>query len=248
MWLGYPNIASAAVGVLPTILHHWRRPMSDRDQTLTAARFSERIRTATWGQHGDAESSPYMDALMDGRLDRDQYAALVGQLWFVYRELEATAGTWAGDTIVAAFLDERLDRRSRLEADLAVLLGAGWRSSLAALPETEAYVARLEEVGASWGLGLVAHHYTRYLGDLSGGQFIGRVVREVYGLDRDRGASFYAFEIPEPGAWKESYRRRLDELELDEAEAARTIDEVREAYRLNTELLAGLGRQVLGER
>ncbi len=222
--------------------------MSELDALTAAVRLSERIREATWGQHGDAEHSSYMDALMGKRLDREQYAQMVVQLWFVYRELEAAGSAWVGDPAIAPFLDARLDRTARLEADLEVLLGAGWRDRVVAMPETEAYVARIAEVGRTWGLGYVAHHYTRYLGDLSGGQFIGRVVRDAYQLERDRGAAFYTFEIPEPGAWKEAYRRRLDELEVDDDEAQRAIEEVREAYRLNTELLAALGHEVLGAR
>ncbi len=65
---------------------------------------------------------------------------------------------------------------------------------------------------AEWGGLYVAHHYTRYLGDLSGGQAIGRI------LDRDfdlggRGISFYSFEsVPKPKPYKDAYRARLDAL------------------------------------
>lgn len=224
--------------------------MTHTDEAVSApTRFSERLRAATWGGHGDAESVSFMDELMGGRLDVTQYAELVVQLWFVYRELEDPVARLAGDPLAGPFIDPALLRRSALEADLEVLLGEGWRDGAVPTPETQAYLERLHEVAAEWPAGYVAHHYTRYLGDLSGGQFIGKFVRTTYGLTDDRGAAFYRFgEIREPGAWKERYRERLDALPLEADEAERMIAEVRAAYRHNTAVLAGLGERVLGSR
>jgi heme oxygenase len=220
------------------------------DDAVTAPpRFSDRIREATWGDHSDAEHSSFMEELMGKRLDRAQYAEMVVQMWFVYRELEAHGARLSDDAVVAPFLDSGLLRTDRIAGDLDVLLGEGWIAAATPTAETQEYVDRLAEVGTTWPSGYVAHHYTRYLGDLSGGQFIGKVVRSIYDLTDDEGAAFYRFpDIHEPGAWKESYRRRLDEMDLDADEEARVIAEIRKAYRLNTALLAGLGQRVLGRR
>ena len=87
---------------------------------------------------------------------------------------------------------------------------------------------------------LVAHHYTRYLGDLSGGRILARAVRQGF-PDRslaDGGLDFYAFAgIPAPVRWKRAYRERLDALELDREADDAMLAEVREAFRLNHALL-----------
>jgi hypothetical protein len=70
----------------------------------------------------------------------------------------------------------------------------------------------------------VAHHYTRYLGDLSGGQAIGRIIGREFGLDGGVGTAFYSFsEVPKPKLYKDAYRARLDALPLDDVQRARVL-------------------------
>ena len=65
-------------------------------------------------------------------------------------------------------------------------------------------------MAATWPGGFVAHHYTRYLGDLSGGIFIGRVMQRRFGFDTN-GIGFYLFaDIADPRAFKDVYREQLD--------------------------------------
>ena len=55
-----------------------------------------------------------------------------------------------------------------------------------------------------WAGGFVAHHYTRYLGDLSGGQAIGRLMKRHFGFETN-GILFYLFDqIADPKAFKET--------------------------------------------
>lgn len=219
--------------------------MTQTDETvIVPTRFSEQIRAATWGDHGKAEHASYMDELTGGRLTQYEYAEMVVQMWFVYGALERSGAALAADPAVAPFLDPALLRTAALEADLEVLLGEDWRADATPTVETEAYVARLEEV-ASWPGGFVAHHYTRYMGDLSGGQFIGRLVSRLYELTPEAGAAFYDFAaIDDAKAFKEIYRERLDAAPFDDAERLRVIDEIHAAYAFNTELLVGLGTRL----
>jgi heme oxygenase len=87
----------------------------------------------------------------------------------------------------------------------------------------------------------VAHSYTRYLGDLSGGQVIGRMVQRHYGV-ADEGVGFYAFpQIPKPKPFKDLYRERVDALALTPAERELVVEEARAAFRHNRALFAALG-------
>ena len=107
---------------------------------------------------------------------------------------------------------------------------------------TKEYANCIRETRTDFGR-YIAHHYTRYLGDLSGGQFIGRVMARRFGFETN-GIGFYVFdEIADPGAFKDVYREQLDAVPWDDAEKACVIDEVLVAYDFNTELFEELDRQ-----
>lgn len=200
---------------------------------------SDVLREATARAHERAERSAFVTELMDGRLDADAYVALAGQLLFVYRALESAGDRLASHPVAAAVLDERLRRTPSLESDL-VALGVD-PSELSMLPATADYVAAIEASGHD-AARFVAHHYTRYLGDLSGGQIIASKLRNLYGVSEDA-LTFYRFDgIDKLKRYKDGYRDRLDALELgDEATDALTAEAIR-AFEFNQELFAALER------
>ncbi|GAA2252273.1 MULTISPECIES: biliverdin-producing heme oxygenase [Kitasatospora] len=202
------------------------------------------LRAASSAEHEAAEHSTFMSHLLGGRLGRDAYAELSGQLWFVYRALEGRAAELARHPVAGPFIDPALFRTASLEHDLEHLRGPGWRSALTPLPATAVYTARIEELAADWPNGYLAHHYTRYLGDLSGGQIIRGVAERTWGFERKgAGVRFYVFEeVGNPAAFKRGYRARLDAagLAMDEVERRRVVDECRRAFALNSAVFADL--------
>lgn len=205
--------------------------------------FSQALRERTWSGHSDSEGAGFMTDLMKGEGTRDDYIALVAQHYFIYEAIEGAEKVFAGDDVVAQFATPRLTRLPALEADLEYLLGSDWRDQITPLPTTVAYVDRIQRVAADrWSGGFIAHHYTRYLGDLSGGQFIRKVMQRRFGFETN-GVGFYLFdEIADPKEFKETYRDELDAVTWDDAERERVIDEVLLAYRFNTELFDDLAR------
>ncbi|MEV8273486.1 biliverdin-producing heme oxygenase [Microbacterium sp. NPDC077184] len=202
--------------------------------------FSTALRERSSGAHSTSEQAGFMADLMKGEGTRDDYVALVAQHWFIYDALEAAADRMREDPIAAPFITDKLTRLPALEADLSFLLGPQWRDRITPLPTTQRYVERITQVGRTWPGGFVAHHYTRYLGDLSGGQFIGRLMARRFGFETN-GIGFYLFDdIADPKAFKEIYREQLDAAPWDADEQARVIDEVLLAYRFNTELFDDL--------
>jgi heme oxygenase len=208
---------------------------------VTVVPFSQALRERTWSGHGESEGAGFMHDLMTGKGTREDYVALVVQHYFVYEAIESAAERFRDNAEAQPFLSDQLTRMPALEADLAFLLGDDWRSQIAPLPTTERYVARIREIEAEgWAGGFVAHHYTRYLGDLSGGQAIGRLMQRHFGFETN-GILFYLFDqIADPKAFKETYREQLDAAAWDAVERERVIDEVIYAYRLNTELFEDL--------
>ena len=202
--------------------------------------FSTALRERSRAAHSGSEHAGFMADLMRGKGTREDYVDLVAQHWFIYETLEAAADAMRDDPIAAPFITEKLTRLPALEADLAYLIGDDWRSRITPLPTTERYVARIEEVASTWPGGFVAHHYTRYLGDLSGGQFIGKIMARQFELGSND-IGFYVFdEIADPAAFKDVYREQLDAAPWDAVEAERVIDEVLLAYQFNTDLFVDL--------
>lgn len=207
----------------------------------TSLPFSAAIREATWGAHGDAEGATYLGDLMQGKLDLRRYADMVAQHHYAYEALEAANDAMRDDPVGGPFVDDRLDRGAALVADLEATLGAGWRDEIAPSAATTAYVDRINEVCSTWAGGFVAHHYVRYLGDLSGGQMMRGRIEELYSIDAGTGTAFYDFPLlGDLTAYKEAYRAKLDAAPWDEEERGRIIEEILLGYHHNTRVLVEL--------
>ncbi|MFC8454269.1 heme oxygenase (biliverdin-producing) [Kitasatospora sp. NPDC057223] len=212
-------------------------PSPEQPGSEQPAPFSTVLRTASSQEHEAAEQSSFMSRLLGGRLGIEAYADLTGQLWFVYRALEGRNAELAGHPVAGPFIDPALLRTAAIERDLRHLRGPDWRTGLDPLPATAAYVARVEELAATWPAGYIAHHYTRYLGDLSGGQIIRGIAEKTWGFERKGdGVHFYVFdEVANPAAFKREYRAKLDAagLALDDIERRRVVEECKQAFTLN---------------
>jgi len=213
------------------------------DPTATTTPFSTLIRTASHEQHTEAESSTFMSDMLGGRLGVDAYTRYTEQLWFVYRALEDGAQALREDPLAGPFVQPELMRTAELERDLTHLRGEGWREGLEPLPATAAYAARVARCAREWPAGYIAHHYTRYLGDLSGGQIIRGTAEKTWGFERKGdGVRFYVFEqIPNPAAFKREYRELLDAVDADDLEKQRIVEECKRAFALNTAVFRELG-------
>ena len=207
--------------------------------------FSVVVRESSWGDHSDSEGASFMEDIMRGKATKQDYIDLSVQHYFMYEALEAATAQYADNATMASFHRSELERLDALKVDLAHLIGADWAEKIAPVPATAAYAARIREVAAEgWVAGIVAHHYTRYLGDLSGGQIIARRVSKQHDLET-AGVSFYDFTtLGSLTDFKNEYRGALDALGamLPAEEQQRMLDEVRAAYGFNTAVFVDLGK------
>lgn len=209
----------------------------------TGVRFSEVLRLATAGAHRAAERNAFFGSLLTGKLPIESYGRLIVQHRAIYEALESFNWPMSMDDVAGEFVQDDVVRLPALERDLLAVLGADWRERPEAeiLPSTVEYCDRIRTVGTEWPAGWVAHQYVRYLGDLSGGFYIGSGIEKAFGIDSSSGTSFYDFpKVDDPAAWKEAYRVRLDTAPWDLDEQERVTDEVLEAYRLNSAVFADL--------
>ncbi|GAA4641518.1 heme oxygenase (biliverdin-producing) [Gordonia humi] len=204
------------------------------EDTLSAA-----MKKGSAVEHEQAEGSSYMAALLDGRMDAAGYIAYLQRLRLVYDALESTGRALADDPIASAVIDPALDRLPAIDADLQHWAPNGVPEVVS--PAAAAYVERITD-SVTWGGAFVAHHYTRYLGDLSGGQAIGRILDRSFDLD-GAGIAFYAFdEVGKVKPYKDRYRDRLDQVgaAMSYDDRQRLVDEVRLSFGFNQALFEEL--------
>lgn len=200
---------------------------------------SQILREVSFGGHeAPTEKAPepnYHTAFLRGGLNLAGIAAQFAHHFLMYEALESATRTHAQQKgeFFAFWLPE-LHRLPAVESDLQYWLGDDWQAQVRekyAADGINQYVARIEEVAPHDFPRYVAHHYTRYLADLSGGFMIAKMFRKHYG---EAGTSFYSFpEIADPKQYKNDYRQLLDSLDFSDDEKQVIAEETRLAYELN---------------
>lgn len=206
--------------------------VSDAPCSLSAA-----MRDGSQEAHDAAEGSSFVSELLGGAVNARGYLDYLLRLRMVYSELENALRAQRCDTLVSAVFDPALERQTALDSDIEY-----WSAGVPVTIDSPAARAYCERIATASGGALLAHHYTRYLGDLSGGQAIGRILNRVFELDGN-GLSFYEFPM-RAKPYKDAYRARLDALSLDSEEAKHVVDEVKVAFRLNQELFDELAKNL----
>lgn len=193
-----------------------------------------RLREETRAEHHAAERGGFVHALMRGQLTRERYASYLLALWAIYDALEASLQRHAGHPVVGLLALPELYRSPAIAADLGDQfdLAPGARPLV---PAAVAYVERLYRLADAAPSLLVAHAYTRYLGDLSGGQILRLGAARALGLPPDAphgapGLAFYDFPLREVDPYKQLVRARLDALPINAGQAAAIISEARWAF------------------
>lgn len=205
---------------------------------------SEALKTETAAAHTRAEDSAFVEQLIAGGACAPAFTALVAQQLVFYRAMEDVLHRhYLDDPLVGAVADRKLDRVPALELDMAHHFGPDYDVRLATgeiriCPATTAYATAFTTAHSPEMM--LANHYVRYLGDLSGGQIIARMVGRHYGIP-DEGLHFYRFaEIPKPRPYKDAYRARLDALDLTPVQRGRVIEAAVESFEQNRRIFADL--------
>lgn len=184
-----------------------------------------------------------MRALLSGRLPLAAYRALLVNLRTIYAALEHELGLRRGELAGFGADLAALRRTPALDSDIAWLDAVVAGAPVAPQAATTAYVERLGRLGRERPMLLVAHAYVRYLGDLHGGQVLGRIVGQKLGA----ATAFYEFgSAPEVAGLIARFRTALDGLALDDAERALMVDEARSAFERHVALFDGLENPCAG--
>lgn len=166
--------------------------------------------TRTQALHVRAERSGIVQDILRGQVSRSGYALFLRNLLPIYEALETGLEAHREASSVAFFAEPRLYRAASLASDLDAIAGRAWTKELPVLAETDAYVAHLTALATGDGTRLVPHAYARYLGDMSGGQILKRLLTKSLSLTPAM-LTFYDFpHIADIASFKAAFRDALD--------------------------------------
>ena len=196
------------------------------------------LKVGTKRSHTAAENTKFVASFLRGVVDEDSYKTLMRDFYFVYSAIEEEMQRLEDDGFLSAINFPELNRVEAIKKDLRYYYGPNWSTVIKPSEACIRYVERIHEVADSnEPYLLVGHHYTRYLGDLSGGQILKNIAEKALDLPKDTGLCFYEFPDIFSSAmkkqFKKTYRKALDDLPLDESQKNAIITEANYAFRLN---------------
>ncbi|VXD24175.1 biliverdin-producing heme oxygenase [Planktothrix paucivesiculata] len=195
------------------------------------------LREGTKKSHTMAENVGFIKCFLKGTVEKTSYRKLAGNLYFVYSAMEEEMERHRNHPILSKLYFPELNRKQSLEQDLYFYHGANWKEEVQPSEATKSYVARIREISNSEPELLIAHLYTRYLGDLSGGQILKGIAQNAMNLQDGQGTQFYEFnDIPDEKAFKVNYRQQMDSVDIDQDTATRIVDEANDAFGMNMKM------------
>ncbi len=190
------------------------------------------LRDSTSQAHREAEGADFIKKLFRGSFSEGEYRGYLWALREIYRVLEEEMHRCQDDPALELVFFPELFRSQALEQDLQA-----WTQGLELpiSPELKravsAYTEHLQELGKSGPQLLVAHAYVRYLGDLSGGEILGRVLRSRF---EGHSFEFHDYEFSDFDQKKNLYRERLDQIgEMMPEQIEALCEEAATAFKLN---------------
>lgn len=201
---------------------------------------ADELRDATGDLHARAERTGVIGRLLRGQGSRTGYVLLLRNLLPAYRALERGLEAHRTAPFIAGLARREVYRGDAIARDLTYLHGIAFELELPLLPAGAAYSQRIEQVAGGEPYRLVAHAYTRYLGDLSGGQLLARSLQRSLSLQQ-AGLSFLDFPaIPRRAEFKALYRAAIDAVAPDACTRHAIVNEARAAFAYNIRISAGV--------
>ena len=204
-----------------------------------AVALARQLREGTKKSHTMAENTGFISCFLKGVVDKSSYRNLLADLYFVYSAMEEEIEKLCENShpIISPIGFKELFRKKKLEQDLSFYFGSNWSELVKPSKPAVEYEARIREIAKDNPELLIGHHYSRYIGDLSGGQLLKTITKKAMNLPGDDGLSFYIFEeISDEKEFKIKYRNTLDNLPIDQKIADSIIEEANRSFKYNMDI------------
>jgi len=203
---------------------------------LRPASLIEALRERTKQLHAVAERTGIVAEILHRRASLAGYALLLRNLLPVYSTMEQALAAHRTTAVTGLLVRPELDRTGAIASDLRMIAELHEIGDLPQLPQATRYADAIRQASEGTGIGLIAHAYARYLGDLSGGQILKKLLERSLNLPPEA-LAFYDFpEIPDIAAFKSCYRAAINRAGDELGDFDPVADEGARAFELNIEL------------
>ncbi|GJJ75189.1 heme oxygenase (biliverdin-producing, ferredoxin) [Entomortierella parvispora] len=200
--------------------------------------------------HAEAGRSKFMKYFFKGEVSLATYGRFLVSLYQVYNALEQALDEHRENAQLALlYFPRELSRKAALEQDLEFFNGPQWREMIQTItPAQRAYIDAIQRCASSPTPELLAAHaYVRYLGDLSGGQVLAKRLQKFNDLPEDQGVAFYHFPLIEDNdMFKEMFRKRLNQIEVDDTLREQIIQEAKDTFLRNIDMFCEFDSELEG--
>ena len=223
-----------------------KQVLSKQNQKMTT-NLAAQLREGTSKSHSMAENVSFVKSFLSGIVDKESYRKLTANLYFIYSALEEEMQKHKDHPLIKPIYFAELNRKKNLERDLEHYYGENWKSLIVISEATQSYVNRIQTVSQQKPELLIAHAYTRYLGDLSGGQLLKKIAQRALNISEGQpGLSFYEFyEINDEQGFKQKYKNALDSLDLDSPSIDQIIAEANVSFTMNMKMFQELETSII---
>ncbi|KAI8093687.1 heme oxygenase-domain-containing protein [Halteromyces radiatus] len=219
-----------------------------QEEILEDPQLAQKMREGTKVVHRAAETSVFTRRFLKGDITREEYGRYILSLYFVYQKMEALLQQHKDHPAVKLIhFPTELNREQALLQDLEFFYGKEGAikqvtDTKNVTPAVKSYVDAMEQACAKEPALLIAHSYSRYLGDLSGGQILAkRLKTAILGLkptdvawDTKDGLAFYHFEqLGNQAEFKDFYRQRLNGAHVNATTRDMIVSEAVRSFELN---------------
>ncbi|KAG0335279.1 hypothetical protein BG004_000059 [Podila humilis] len=207
------------------------------------------LKEGTKSVHAEAERSKFVRYFFKGEISAATYGRFLISLYQVYTALEkALDANKDNASLQLIYFPVELSRKASLEEDLEFFNGPEWRDMLSPVsPAQQGYIDAIERCSNTKPELLLAHSYVRYLGDLSGGQILAKKLQKYNDLPEGKGVAFYNFDlIEDKEGFKDNFRKRLNQVEVDEETHKQIVEESCQAFIRNIDIFQEFDHELVG--
>jgi heme oxygenase (biliverdin-producing, ferredoxin) len=200
--------------------------------------FVETMKEETFEAHEKSKDSGFAVTLMSGQWSHLAFIEWQRALYPIYVTLEEIMKANRKDPSLHIFDHRKLDRSQRIFNDLAHY-GVDPVAEPSTLPSVKEYVSKVQDAG-SRPQRIMAYHYTRYMGDMIGGQVIARSLMEHYEMPAEALTCYDFKDIGDIYHYRKTYKILLDLVPWSKEEREAFVEEAKVAYEINAILFGEL--------
>lgn len=204
------------------------------NQDMNKFSFVDKMKQETWKEHEASKDSDFAVSIMSGEFGPRGFIEWQRALYPIYLKLENILKKNRNNSVLHIFDHRKLDRTQRIYSDLQKL-GIDPILEPSPLKTIAPYVAAIQNA-SSVPQRLMAYHYTRYMGDMNGGQVIARAMENICGIDKDALSCYDFSEIGDAYHYRKQYKTLLELSPWTEEEREAFIDEAKIAYARNADM------------